>query len=760
MFLSPNSARARPKVAAYPEKQLQPGQIRLIKLLPGQWTDPIVCELTNVDHETAKYHCLSYAWGSTKVTRLIRLKGVLYPVTVNLNNALQHLREQNKDGVVLWIDALCINQQDVGERTHQVEMMGRIYEKCQRAIVYLGDRLTGRVPTDQAPPVFHFPNPILRGEDGLQLDRAVEDVGPDAFEVFALFQELSSDEHPYNTLCIRIYEGIKEDPIFQEKKAMKDRMDLCEALRMFMHPPFTPWWSRIWVVQEVTVPPDILVVFGNISAPWEMLATAAFNYIQHSTGCCRDGLKSLPRDQSKVLSDCCLRILDIEEMRTGQSCFYRSHLVDEVEFKKRSMLALLRRFRDRKASDPRDKVYALLSLVHAPQRRKAFLSDYSLSEVEVFRLATLECIHTTESLSVFSTDLGRKFRNDLPSWVPDWSAPGGQTYSIRAEAVELFNACGDKATGANVRSNGQSNLEVIGCCFDFVLDVLEPMWGDDEKCCRETILWWWLYFRRANLHEDAGIHLLGFWKTICGDVICESQGNMRVRRTVAEDELSFIMWALYSQRSPFSLVSSGPDEEVPDEVCTDAMKAWRDVLMLWPGRAVMETPKYGDLDEAEYVPNGLYWNKPARAVKIRGLLHFADSRSMDGVFIDDGQKCRPDAPWRQLLSGIQGRLMQTYGAHVDLNTMERGMIPILDNSIMAATLARRFIIGKGYVGLGPVNTQIGDVMYLLAGGKTPLVLREKESRRFEVVGDSYIHGAMDGTLWDRLDLAREWITLL
>lgn len=320
MFLSPDSAKARPKVATYPGIQLGPGQIRLVKLLPGQWTDPIACELTNVGHETAKYQCLSYAWGSTKITRLVRLKGVPYPVTVNLNNALQHLREQNKGGVVLWIDALCINQQDVGERTHQVQMMGRIYEKCQRAIVNLGDRLTGRVPTDQAPPVFNFPNHILRGEKGLQLDRAVhEDVGPDAFEVFALFQELSRDEHPHNmpTLCIRTSRGIKEKRNFQEQKAMKDRMDLCEALRMFMHPPFTPWWSRIWVVQEVTVPPDILVVYGNISAPWKMLAAAAFNYVYHSTGCCLDALAWLPRDQGKVLSDCCHRILDIQEMRTG-----------------------------------------------------------------------------------------------------------------------------------------------------------------------------------------------------------------------------------------------------------------------------------------------------------------------------------------------------------------------------------------------------------------------------------------------------------
>jgi hypothetical protein len=165
--------------------------------------------------------------------------------------------------------------------------------------------------------------------------------------------------------------------------------------------------------------------------------------------------------RSKFLWTYCNRILDVEGSRSRRVHVYEGalHVVDSG---KSTLLSLLRKFRDRKASDPRDKVYALLGLVRTPQSRLPMIPDYSLSEVEVFRQATLECIYETGSLSIFSTELGRKFRTDLPSWVPDWGAPRGFTYQTRATAVELYNACSsrDLATETSVRPIGEKALQV------------------------------------------------------------------------------------------------------------------------------------------------------------------------------------------------------------------------------------------------------------------------------------------------------------
>jgi hypothetical protein len=115
------------------------------------------------------------------------------------------------------------------------------------------------------------------------------------------------------------------------------------------------------------------------------------------------------------------------------------------------------------------------------------IPDYSLSEVEIFRQATLECIYGSNSLSVFSTEWGRKFRTDLPSWVPDWGAPGGFTYETRAAVVELYNACfaEDGATESTVRLE-EGALKVKSCRFGEISWMSEVMWGGDDTDMSEN----------------------------------------------------------------------------------------------------------------------------------------------------------------------------------------------------------------------------------------------------------------------------------
>jgi hypothetical protein len=146
IFLTPASARHDPVDTPYPAPPLLHNQIRLIRLLPGTWIDPIRCELYNIEHDTAqaKYQALSYVWGSTRVMRNILVNRTKFPVTVNLESALRHLREHNRhvsEEAMFWIDALCINQRDVEERTQQAQLMGDIYRRCRQVVVYLGDHL-------------------------------------------------------------------------------------------------------------------------------------------------------------------------------------------------------------------------------------------------------------------------------------------------------------------------------------------------------------------------------------------------------------------------------------------------------------------------------------------------------------------------------------------------------------------------------------------------------------------------------------------
>lgn len=84
-----------------------------------------------------EYEALSYTWGSAHKQYDIEISGNTLPITENLHLALQHLRHPEEDRI-LWIDAICIDQDNVGERGHQVRQMASIYERVVRAIIWLG----------------------------------------------------------------------------------------------------------------------------------------------------------------------------------------------------------------------------------------------------------------------------------------------------------------------------------------------------------------------------------------------------------------------------------------------------------------------------------------------------------------------------------------------------------------------------------------------------------------------------------------------
>lgn len=114
-------------------------ETRLITLLPASnSTDPIRCKLTHVRFKGIKdYEALSYTWGNSKSKKKILMNGKTVAVTENLQSALEHLRLES-DPRIIWIDALCINQNDTKERTHQVREMHQIYSRATNVLVWLG----------------------------------------------------------------------------------------------------------------------------------------------------------------------------------------------------------------------------------------------------------------------------------------------------------------------------------------------------------------------------------------------------------------------------------------------------------------------------------------------------------------------------------------------------------------------------------------------------------------------------------------------
>ena len=119
-------------------------QIRLLTLLPGEFSSKIHVNLQIKQLTTERrprYEALSYVWGSTEnLVDIFVGKSTKYTlaVTQNLACALRYLRYQDRKRV-LWIDAICVNQRDLQERSQQVKRMADIYTISNRVVVWLGE---------------------------------------------------------------------------------------------------------------------------------------------------------------------------------------------------------------------------------------------------------------------------------------------------------------------------------------------------------------------------------------------------------------------------------------------------------------------------------------------------------------------------------------------------------------------------------------------------------------------------------------------
>lgn len=172
------------------------------------------------DYEIDAYDALSYTWGTPEKRHELWIGNSCLPISENLRAALLMLRDADLTRVI-WVDAICINQDDVKERNHQVHIMKRIYSKAASVVVWLG-------PENQS----------SRAAMDLIIERNWPEGGDDALKRKKLL------ENNENNL-----KGLSE--IFQRS-----------------------WWKRIWIVQEVVAARELVIMCGTDILPWAFVRRA------------------------------------------------------------------------------------------------------------------------------------------------------------------------------------------------------------------------------------------------------------------------------------------------------------------------------------------------------------------------------------------------------------------------------------------------------------------------------------------------------
>ncbi|KAF2651058.1 hypothetical protein K491DRAFT_607655 [Lophiostoma macrostomum CBS 122681] len=568
--------------------------IRLLYLLCGRWQDEIYCTLgdwTIADAQN-RYVTISYTWGNIETTRqrFITCNARQIPISDNLYTILRRLRRPDTF-VLVWADALCINQSDATERTHQVGLMGEIYKNSYETIIWLGEQQQDddigerfadscmrqedrRLAKLGGPPKIawqgdwrdrrlrtHYmwdyePSDPIFGHDSYFLNPEVKKPRNDIFGAFCLVQSLA---HGTSSLAIDFLgvditkpsmyareeckiidqHGEHRNLVVQNARSERVRAGLQRLMSK-------PWWTRIWVIQETVLAQKATVRYGLLSAPWTMFANAAAQFQRDHHRLCLDLAGTLP--DTELLSRFSNTVLQIDSTRRRYK--------DESHT---TLLSLLWKYRSLEASDKRDKVYALIGLTTNWQGISPLAPNYNLDVGSTFLQTSLSTISRSASLSIlagdFSATLGRKRLKGIPSWVMDWALPCLQLEVDRVNSLSMYNTSGG-LKGPIHFHRLHTILEVQGAYIDDVISVGEVSRHTQITDTLHVIRSWKLLAdqmaERFSCYPNGATYQTAFWRTLIGDIVhtghlTDSDTDVPYRRATKADFEAYDAWRMWAR---------------------------------------------------------------------------------------------------------------------------------------------------------------------------------------------------------------------
>ncbi|KAI0147063.1 heterokaryon incompatibility protein-domain-containing protein [Xylariaceae sp. FL1272] len=205
----------------FPFPKLEPRQIRLLTFCGKNTSQKshsgvhVELEVISLDDQDAQFLALSYVWGPHEPTISAMIGGRPVEVVPSVIQAIQHIQAlPGMEGQRIWIDALCINQKDDTEKSTQVDVMGDIYRKADRVLMWLGQEADN-------------------SHQAMELLRSFAHVDQLRLEEF--FDRTKSDVTSWNAL----------EKLFQRE-----------------------YWGRVWILQEIVLSKSTQIVCGMETAPW------------------------------------------------------------------------------------------------------------------------------------------------------------------------------------------------------------------------------------------------------------------------------------------------------------------------------------------------------------------------------------------------------------------------------------------------------------------------------------------------------------
>ncbi|KAK5258210.1 hypothetical protein LTR40_008349 [Exophiala xenobiotica] len=384
---------------------LEPEGFRLLSLHKESKSPQIECSLKTARFEDREqYDAISYTWNGELPTVPIICNKQTILVTTALHGALQILRDQAWPRPI-WVDAVNIDQANDEEKASQISLLGQIFSQASSVVVWLGPKDTNS-------------------------DLAMDSIVP-------LTRALSDYHHPIRSVATADCIPSSSDPMW---RAISDLL-------------MRPWFSRLWVVQEITLAASAVLLCGSKHCRWEDLESL---------------LESLYRTElSARLAEVC-SLEERLQLATKASLVNIPHSYKAL--RTYSELAPLRFWLGfTRAQEVNTVTKQVLAPNYSPEHRR----DYW----KLYLKAALLHLHDGFQVQSLLQATSMKKLPQLPSWCPNFNSPR-KADALPIRGVRLDGQPRREIDRPQIEiSTTSMSLTLPGCFVDQALDIVPSTMG-------------------------------------------------------------------------------------------------------------------------------------------------------------------------------------------------------------------------------------------------------------------------------------------